>query len=445
VYPQNLMIYVTDTRALPLLYVDASGSGHSVIRTNLLSGFVQADLRPSARMTINLGLRYDLDTQGNNPDFTSPLQPQARGRDTNNLQPRGGFSWDLTGTGAHVVRGGVGLFTGRFLLVPAHVELQQNGFTGRIIQQRLNGLLISLPAFILDPNNPSTTGLPLPRDAARIDSSFVNPQAVQVTAGYSVRLGQTGLFGDIEGIYVKGYDEIIIRDTNFKGNAAGGGRTDPTFNQINAYTNEGRSEYKAVVLSVNGTLKGGHVITGSFTIASKKNINDDFSPALTDYPNDPSDIEAEYGRSRSDERYRFVASGVFRLPANFTVAPIFDYGSGQPWNRRLGYDYNGDGKNSDRPASVGKFTEDGPNFASVNLRVTYALPLGTRVKADLVAEAFNLFNRVNYDVNALQNGEYLSGPTLANPALPFVVNPRFKEYTATLPAFEAQLGVRLTF
>ena len=55
-------------------------------------------------------------------------------------------------------------------------------------------------------------------------------------------------------------------------------------------------------MSLNGTLKGGHIITASVTIADKQNISDDFSPALTDYPNDPANIAAEYGRSRADER-----------------------------------------------------------------------------------------------------------------------------------------------
>ncbi len=274
---------------------------------------------------------------------------------------------------------------------------------------------------------------------------MVSPQATQMTAGYTARLGRTGLFLDFEGVYVKGSDEVIIRDLNFNGNAAGGGRPDPAYNQINAYTNEGRSKYKAFITSLNGTLKGGHVVTASFTVADKKNINDDFSPALTDYPNDPSNIEAEYGRSRADERYRFVASGVFRLPYSLTVAPIFDYGSGQPWNHRLGYDYNGDGKNSDRPAGVGRFSEDGPDFAAVNLRVTYVASITEKVKADLIVEFFNLTNRKNYDVNSLQNGEFLSGPTLANPALAAVPNPRFRQYTATLPPFETQIGFRVRF
>ncbi len=80
----------------------------------------------------------------------------------------------------------LGMFTGRFLLVPAHIELQQNGYTGRIIQQRINGALLGLPAFALDPNNPTTTGLPLTRDSSRIDDTFVNPYSTQATVGYSV-------------------------------------------------------------------------------------------------------------------------------------------------------------------------------------------------------------------------------------------------------------------
>jgi hypothetical protein len=451
-YPQDLVVYFSADRSLPQVSAYYVGPGQSKITTDLLSGFIQSDLRPSSRLTINLGLRYDLDTNGNNPDYTSVLVPEPRGRDTNNFQPRAGFSWDLTGAGAHVVRGGVGLFTGRFLLVPAHVELQQNGVTG-IVYQRLNGALLGLPpAFWLDPANPRTTGIALPPAAGGYDTEIVSPHATQLTGGYTVKLGGTGLFADFEGIYVKGDDEIILRDTNWPGNGtpacainAAACRPNKNFYQINFYTNQGRSEYKAFVASLNGTIKGGHVVTASWTVADKKNISDDFSLALTDYPSDPADIEAEFGRSRADERYRFVASAVFRLPLNFTVAPIFSYGSGQPWNRVRGYDYNGDLARGDRLPGVGKFSEDGPNFATVDLRATYRLLLGGRAGLDFIAEAFNLFNRTNWDVNTLQTGEYLSGPTLQNPSLTLVPNPNYTKYFNTLPPFEAQLGVRFTF
>ena len=446
VYPHGLLIYLNDTRLVPLVYVGTTGTGLDTVTTNLVSGFAQTELRPGAHVSVNLGLRYDLDTQGNNPDFTSPQMPAARGRDTNNVQPRAGFSWDVAGNGRHVVRGGAGLFTGRLLLVPTHIERMQNGFTGLIVQQRLSGVAVGIPALALDPANPSTTGIALPRDANRNADSFVSPASRQVTGGYTVKLGSTGLYADVEGVYVKGVDEVIIRDTNWKGNAAGGGRPNTAFNQINAYTNEGRSEYKAFITSLNGTLKGGHILTASLTVASKMNINDDFSPALTDYPSDPANIEAEWSRSRADERVRFVSSAILRLPARFTVAPIFEYGSGQPWNQRLGYDFNGDGKLSDRASGMPKFSQDGPAFASVNLRVMYRIPFGGGGRGvDVIGEVFNLLNRTNYDVNSLIGGSYLSGPTLANQALPLTVNPRFGSYTATLPPFEAQLGVRFAF
>lgn len=444
VYPHGLMFYYNDTRAVPVLYVGARGTSADTISTNLASGFVQTELRPAGNVSVNMGVRYDLDTNGNNPNFTSPLMPTARGRDTNNFQPRAGFSWDLTGRGDHVLRGGAGLFTGRFLLVPAHIENLQNGYTGWLVQQRVNGVLYGLPAFALNPASPTTTGLALAPSASRMADSLVSPYAAQYTAGYTVKLGTTGLFLDFEGIYVRGYDELALRDTNWRGNA-NPGRIISTFTNINTYTNEGHSAYKALVTSLNGMLKGGHLVTASLTLASKKNISDDFSPALTDYPSDPANIAAEWGRSRADERVHFVTSAIFKVPYNVTVAPIFEYGSGQPWNARLGYDFNGDGSNSDRAPGVPKFSQDGPAYYNVNLRVTYRLPFAQNRSADLIAEAFNLLNRVNYDVNAVYGGQYLSGPTLANPALPYVGNAKYGTYSTTLPPFEAQLGVRLMF
>lgn len=445
VYPHNLLIYLNDTRATPLLYVGTSGTADDSLTTNLISGFAQTQVRPASNLSITVGARYDVDTNGNNPDFTSPQMPAARGRDLNNIQPRAGLSWDVAGNGRHVIHGGAGLFTGRFLLVPAHIERMQNGFTGLIIQQRLSGIALGLPALAINAASPSTTGIALPRDANRNADTFHSPYSDQVSGGYTVKLGSTGLFADFEGIYVKGMSEVIIRDLNWKGNAAGGGRPNTLFNQINAYTNEGRSDYKAFVASVNGTLKGGHLVTASLTIASKKNINDDFSPAATDYPSDPANIEAEYSRSRADERARFVTSAILHLPMRFTVAPIFEYGSGQPWNARLGYDYNADGRTGDRAAGVPKFSQDGEKFANVNVRITHRIPLGKGRGIDVMAEMFNLFNRVNNDINSVITGQYLSGPTLANATLPLVPNPRYGQYTATLPPFEAQLGFRVGF
>ncbi|HEX2832858.1 MAG TPA: TonB-dependent receptor [Thermoanaerobaculia bacterium] len=443
-YERGLFIYVTDTRALPLAYAYGVGSSDVSSDTDVYGAFVEDSWRPNAQLTLNLGLRYDVDTNGNNEGFTHPLIPEARERDTDNFQPRVSFSYDLKGDGTNVLRGGAGRFTGRMLLVPALTELQQNGVTGRVTYTRINGALLGFPALALDPNNPTTTGIVSKPAIALLAPDYHNPEATQASLGYTMKLGSSRLFLDTEAVYVKGEEEIVIRDVNWNGNAV---RTRPytAYDQVNMYTNDGHSEYKALVLSLNGNIRQNDLITASVTLSDKKNISDDFSPDFpTGYPNDPHDIEAEYGFARGHERYRIVLSGVFHAPWGFTVAPIYEYGAGQPWTHRLGYDFNGDGKNSDRPTGVGRNEESGPPFRQLSLRLTKSFSVGMG-ELEAIAEAFNITNVVNYDVQSVVGGQYLSGPTAANPALPAVANPRFGQYNATLPAREFQLGLRWVF
>ena len=155
-------------------------------------------------------------------------------------------------------------------------------------------------------------------------------------------------------------------------------------------------------------------------------------------------MEAEYGYARGHERYRIVLSGVFHAPYGFLVSPIYEYGSGQPWTHRLGYDFNGDGKNSDRPNGVGRNEESGPPFRQLSLRVTKAFPIGSG-QLEAIAEAFNVTDVTNYDVQSVVGGEFLSGPTAANPNLTAVRNPRFGQFNSTLPPREFQLGLRWVF
>jgi hypothetical protein len=443
-YSSGLFIYLTDTKALPLAYAYGVGSSDVSSDTEIYGAFLEDSWRPTTKLVVNAGLRYDLDTNGNNPGFQHQLIPNGRERDTNNYQPRVSFSYDLLGNGTNVLRGGAGKFAGRFLLVPALTELQQNGESGRVTFTRINGALLGFPTLALDPAHPTTTGIVSKPAIALLSPTYKNPEATQASLGYTMKLGASRMYLDAEGVYVKGENEIVIRDVNWSGNAT---RTRPNtkFDQINMYTNDGRSKYKALVLALNGNIRQNDLITASVTLADKKNISDDFSPDFpTGYPNDPANIDAEYGRARGDEKRRVVLSGIFHVPFGLTVAPIFEYGSGQPWTHRLGYDFNGDGKNSDRPLGVGRNTEDGPTFQQLSLRVTKGFNVGIgRVEA--IAEAFNITNRKNFDVQSVNGGEFLSGPTAANPAAAAVRNPRFGQYNATLPAREFQLGLRWLF
>lgn len=444
-YATGLFIYLTPNRALPLAYAYGVGSSDVTSDTNIYGAFIEDSWRPNANLTLNLGLRYDVDTNGNNEGFTHPLIPNPRETDDDNFQPRFSFSYDFGGVGRNVLRGGVGKFTGRMLLVPALSELQQNGVTGRVTFTRVNGAILGLPQFALDVNNPTTTGIASKPSIVLLSQDYHNPESTQASLGYTMKLGASRLYLDTEAVYVKGEDEIVIHDINWNGNAAPATARRPItqYDQVNMYDNSGHSEYKALVFALNGQIRQNDLITASVTIADKKNISDDFSPDFpTGYPNDPHDMEAEYGYARGHERYRFVLSGVFHAPWDITFAPIYEYGSGQPWTRRLGYDANGDGKNSDRAAGVGRNEESGPPFRQLSLRLTKAFNIGLG-KLDVIAEAFNVTNVKNFDVQSIVAGEFLSGPSAAAPA--GVPNPRFGQYTDTLRPREFQLGVRWVF
>jgi Carboxypeptidase regulatory-like domain/TonB dependent receptor len=112
------------------------GSNEVAIRESLFAGYIQDDWRIRPRLTLNLGLRYEITTlpkDANNriqeittlvncatpgiaPSPTSPCGPVhvgsfiASNPTTKDFEPRIGFSWDPSGSGKTAVRAGFGMF-----------------------------------------------------------------------------------------------------------------------------------------------------------------------------------------------------------------------------------------------------------------------------------------------------------------------------------------------
>ena len=125
--------HLTDDRNGPIQTITRNGGvGDVNIPFKQYAAYVQDDWRVSNRLTLNLGLRYDLVNgvqidQSQNPNFValqaagarraaSPAIPgmedfgKSPKDDTNNLQPRVGFAYDIKGDGRDVVRGGWGVY-----------------------------------------------------------------------------------------------------------------------------------------------------------------------------------------------------------------------------------------------------------------------------------------------------------------------------------------------
>ena len=408
---------------------------------------MQDDWRPITNLSVSLGVRYDLDTNANDPDFSSPSSASTGARWIRRTSSLASASRTTSpGTGSTSRAAAPGIFTGRYLLVPLFTELQQNGITGRITYTNANGALLGFPQFTLDPNNPQNTGIRSKPAIGLLAPELKAPQSTQATLGFTTRLGKTGLYADVEGVYMKGRDEIAVRDVNWSGNAT---HTRPitAYDQVNEYTNDGRSEYKAARLQPERNI--------SRAATSSRPRSRSRASTTSTTTSAPSSRRATRATRRTWRpstggrgRTSACASSCRAWPGcpwQISVAPVFEYGTGQPWTQRLGYDFNGDGKTGDRLPGVDRFGQDGPRYSSLNLRVAKAVPL-SGISVDVIAEVFNLFNTVNYDVTThRQRRVHLRARQLANPTAAFKPNPNYGNASATLPSREVQLGVRVSF
>jgi hypothetical protein len=226
------------------------------------------------------------------------------------------------------------------------------------------------------------------------------------------------------------------------------------FGDVSAQLSDGNSNYNALNLELKRRFSNNFQFLASYTWSHSIDDSSDLQTLLK--PQNNRNFRAERADSLFDQRHRFVFSAVMTSPpswrgsgsfgkrflSDFTVAPILEISSGRPFNILTGTDQNLDLQSSnDRPSVdsngvlvLPPFLADGSlgrnrgithSYASLDLRVTRAIRLTERIRLDIIAEGFNLFNRFNEasaspfftDVNAFNErgpgGRYHSRPTAA--------------------------------
>ena len=414
-----------------------------VAQTNPNLGiYAQDEWKVGRRLTLNFGVRYDL-------QFLKTIET-----DTNNLSPRMGFAWMPLGSRNTVVRGSYGLFYDRVPLRALANALLSAGNTTEVA--KLSQISISLsPAQTGAPVFPNILGeLTLPAGVlfnfTTMNREMQNAYSQQANLEIERQLGLNNTLS-IGYQHVRGMHLIISVNQNVPACVASGNnngcRPNPNYGNNSQYSPRADSFYDGLHIAfVQRPARWGHYRVSYTFSKALDNVGEFFFSS----PIDNYNIWQDYGRSDDDQRHRFVFDGAIHsseAPANslwqrishgFQLGTMVQYYSAAPFNITAGT--NTIQGPTARPTLNGAFISrnagTGFDFFNVNARLSRKFRATERVRIEAMLEAFNLFNHVN---GIALNGSFGSGAYPTNPAT------TFKQVTAVADPRTVQLGMRVSF
>ena len=338
-----------------------------------LGGYIQDTWRPTNRLTVTAGLRFDVPFS-DKPVFNSDTTLGRLGVRTDEfptgnvlVSPRLGFNWDALGDGGTIVRGGVGLFSGR----PPYVWMS-NAFTNTGLEQvTLTCTGAGVPTFTVDvdnmPRSCTGSGTPTPPAAGVnvFDPNFKFQQSLKFAIGVDKNLGN-GFVATVDFLHSRAKNQMYQTDLNaVAGEVNGEGRLmyiqapATTATSFSRATRTGR--FLQMVKHVNKSADKSTLFTAqlqksfaddySFSVAYTRAKTQDLmtlgsSIATSNLRNTPlvgSLDERELATSALDVPHKFTVSGTANLPFEVQLSLIYTARAGTPYAYVYANDANGDG------------------------------------------------------------------------------------------------------
>lgn len=333
--------------------------------------FLQDNVKLNERSTLALGVRYDRQNFGSDP---------------NNVAPRASLAVGLGAERRTTVRVGGGLFYDNVDSGSYRDRLRFDGV-------RLRDILLRNPLYpeplLGDDDSPAP-------NVVRWSPSLRTPYVAQYNAQVERRLSGDATLS-VNWVRTVGVGLLRSRDLNAPA-AAELGRPKPEVGIERQLESSARMEANAVSAQLRGKL--GEVFNGMIRYTwgrAYNNVED--GDAL---PANSLDLSREWGPADFDRRHRFDALGAFDVMDWFDVGVVLEVDSARPYALRTGQDDNGDGIAADRPAGIGRNTERGAASTELDVRLSKRfsgprLPGGGEepTRLTLTLDAFNVLNTVN--------------------------------------------------
>jgi hypothetical protein len=449
--PNNFFTY-PDT-----LTIRVGGEQRFYEKAHYVTAFGQDKWRLNNRLTLSLGLRYDLEVIPI-PQTDDPITGEGNFPvDKNNVQPRIGFSYDLGG-GRRVMRGGYGRFYDK-----THFELIGGLFTGTPFTTSFTR---TFPLTGADPN--PRQGLPptedllkngpvLNRDAINAmfppgsllrntGASWDNPdrrvpRTDQLTIGFQQQLG-TALSVSADYVHAFSRDMLLSKQINPTLRATTA-VTSPNIRQSSALLdqataelrqkygpsfaaftgsvtvpeNTGKTDYDALMVQVDRRFSSGYSARVSYTLAYSRGNTSGAGVATSGFQVlDDMHLDLNEGPTNFDQRHNLVISGTALIPKTYGLnfSWVARALSGQPFsltNGNIDPDRNGtiaeplpagdySGTGADAYTAKGYKAERngayGPGFFQLDLRAGYRFGMGGTRHLNAFVDFFNVTDRVNF-------------------------------------------------
>ena len=507
---------------VPRYYMQDFGNAQSNPNSRSYAGFAQNTIRVAHNFTVNVGLRYDLQTFEvpglvSNPEYAPAGKVPTV---TDNFSPRVGFTYSLGQQHPWVLRGGFGRFYTQIPNMYASQVETDNGITSSdlfldimkpadaAIFPKYPNALVNCPSGAVICTPPASVASHLTSTVSAFPSDFQTPYTEQ--ASLTLEYGLTRKL-NVSASYLYVHGEHLIRslDVNlpkptiseypvYNDQSVFTGqyysvesfatwqtsrsvdcpyppcindvqRPDPRLGTINSFESAASSVYNGGTFLLKGQVNKRLFVHLGYTFA--KAIDDGTDSLVVGRPGNVQDAYAtqlERGLSVTDQRNRFVGSAVYEpasihyeLPVlnalfnNWRLSSVITAGSGRPINATMAGDANRDDNTyNDRLPGVSRNSYLGPGYFTTDVRVSKSFQLTERVRLTLLAESFNVTNRVNQRVEITDDGflnsagQFIAYSTQVGKSLypgEFVKNSSFLIPTNSYAPRQVQFSVKASF